>query len=139
MGIRVKQKGYFKTTLNALDTLAGTTFEPLLHLYGQKGVEALAAATPKDTGKTAESWKFRIDKDHGALVLNWYNTNTNEGANIAILLQYGHIGPGNAYVSGRDYINPAIQPVIKQLKVSIRLLLAQIFAGKVAPAMKKFL
>lgn len=136
MGIRVKQKGYFKHTLNALDTLAGTTFEPVLKLYGQKGVNALAAATPKDTGKTAESWKFRIDKDHGALVLNWYNTNTNEGANVAILLQYGHIGPGNTYVEGRDYIYPTIEPIIKEIKVSIRTMILSYLAGKAAPLIK---
>lgn len=137
MGIHIKQKGYFKQTLGILDTLAGTSFEPVLRLYGQKGVEALAAATPVDTGKTAESWKFRIDKDHGSLVLNWYNTNSNEGVNIAILLQYGHVGPGNAYVSGRDYINPAIAPVIKEMKTAIRLLLLQILAGKAAPVLRK--
>lgn len=139
MGIHVKQKGYFKHTLNALDTLAGSTFEPILYVYGQKGVNALAAATPRDTGKTAESWKFRIDNDHGALVLNWYNTNSNEGVNVAILLQYGHIGPGDAYVSGRDYINPAIQPVIKQAKAAVRTMILNLFAGKAVPALNKVL
>lgn len=139
MGIRVKQKGYFKNTLNALDTFAGTTFEPILYAYGQKGVNALAAATPKDSGKTAESWKFRIDKQKGALVLNWYNTNSNEGANIAILLQYGHIGPGDAYVEGRDYINPAIQPVVKEAKNAVRVMLLNMLAGHAAPIVKNLL
>lgn len=139
MGIRVKQKGYFKHTLNALDTFAGSTFEPILHAYGQKGVNALAAATPRDSGKTAESWKFRIDNDHGYLVLNWYNTNSNEGVNVAILLQYGHVGPGNAYVSGRDYINPAIQPIIKQAKAAVRAMVVNLLAGKAVPALNKIL
>lgn len=139
MGIHIKQKGYFKHTLNALDTFSGATFEPILYAYGQKGVNALAAATPRDSGKTAESWKFRIDKEHGYLVLNWYNTNSNEGVNVAILLQYGHVGPGNAYVSGRDYINPAIQPVIKQAKAAVRTMMLNLFAGKAVPALNKIL
>lgn len=139
MGIHLKQKGYFSQTFGMLDTLSGKTFEPIVLLYGQKGVEALKAATPKDSGKTAESWNFKVDKDHGAMVLNWYNTNSNEGANVAILLQYGHAGPGGVYVDGRDYINPAIQPVISSMKKAIRATLLALIGGHAAPSIAKYL
>lgn len=119
MGIRVKQKGDFKRTMNMLETVAGRTMAPFLKQYGEKGVEALAAATPKDSGKTAESWHFSMTETKGRLVINWNNSNTNEGANVAILLQYGHIGAGDVYVEGRDYINPAIQPVIDEMKTAL--------------------
>ena len=121
MGIHIKQKGNFSKTLGYLDTIAGKTLAPIMKQYGEKGVRALSEATPKDSGKTAESWKFKMEEDRkGSLVISWYNTNTNEGANVAILLQYGHVGPGDVYVEGRDYINPAIQPVINEMKHMLR-------------------
>lgn len=130
MGIRMKQKGEFKKTLSFLETVAGMSLGPLMEKYGQEGVEALKAATPKDSGKTAESWIFSIDETKkGRLAINWKNTNTNEGVNVAILLQYGHIGPGDAYVEGRDYINPAIQPIINKMKQALHSYLKGVAAG----------
>ena len=39
----------------------------------------------------------------------------NKGLNIAVLLQYGHGTRNGGYVEGRDYINPAIQPVFDRI------------------------
>ncbi len=87
----------------------------VLHKYGKKGVEALAAATPKDTGKTAESWSYEIVDEEGSSKIVWKNSNVNDGRVIALLLQYGH-GTGNGgYVKGIDYINPAIQGIFQQM------------------------
>lgn len=83
--------------------------------YGQMGVEALEAATPRDTGTTALSWQYEITNQNGQIRVSFYNTNVNDGVNIAIILQYGH-GTGNGgYVKGRDYINPAVQPLFEQM------------------------
>lgn len=86
-----------------------------LNKYGEMGVEALKAATPRDTGKTAESWKYRIEDGEAVVKIIWYNTNENKGENIAILLQYGHGTTNGGYVKGRDYINPALQPVFEKM------------------------
>lgn len=89
-----------------------------LDKYGRKGVDALADATPKDTGKTAESWKYKITRSNGSATISWYNTNENKGVNIAVILQYGHGTKNGGYVRGRDYINPAIQPVFDEIAES---------------------
>ena len=88
---------------------------PILDKYGKLGVEELKKVTPKDSGKTADSWIYEITKDEkGAYQIVWSNTNVVNGwANIAILLQYGHATRNGGYVKGTDYINPAIEKVFQ--------------------------
>ena len=83
--------------------------------YGQAGVDALQAATPRDTGLTASSWYYQIRKNRGNISIEFYNSNVNQGVPIAIILQYGHGTLGGGYVAGRDYINPAIRHVFDDL------------------------
>lgn len=86
-----------------------------LHTYGRQGVEILARATPSDTGKTANSWTYNLINSDGKYGIRWYNTNTNNGENVAILIQYGHGTGTGGYVQGIDYINPAIQPLFNRM------------------------
>lgn len=86
-----------------------------LEAYGQQGVDALAAATPTETGLTARSWTYDISRKGGRYYLSWHNTNIQNGAPIAILIQYGHGTGTGGYVQGRDYINPAIQPLFDKI------------------------
>lgn len=88
----------------------------ILEKYGKRGVEALKEATPKDTGKTSESWIYKIVEDEkGNLKIEWHNTNANDGQLIAILLQYGHATRNGGYVQGQDYINPAIDSIFNNM------------------------
>lgn len=94
----------------------GPLVRPILEKYGKRGVEALRDATPKNTGKTAESWAYDVVKDEkGQYQIVWYNTNKNNGVNIAILLQYGHATRNGGFVKGTDYINPAIEKVFNRM------------------------
>ena len=86
-----------------------------LDKYGQAGVAALASATPTDTGKTASSWRYEIISTGSGFKIDFLNSNINENVNIALILQYGHGTGTGGYVAGRDYINPAIQPVFDKL------------------------
>lgn len=116
MPLKIKQKGDWHKSYTFLKRLRDLG-DPLdLEKYGTMGVAALAAATPKDTGKTAASWYYEIDRsEEGKIKLNFYNSNINNGVNIAIILQYGH-GTGNGgYVEGQDYINPAVKPVFEEM------------------------
>lgn len=86
-----------------------------LESIAQRGVEALRAATPMDSGLTAASWGYRIEKSKSGVTITWTNTNIHSGANVAILLQYGHGTGTGGYVAGRDYINPAIKPIFDEI------------------------
>ncbi len=86
-----------------------------LESLGQRGVAALRAATPVESGLTAASWSYVIEKQGDVIFISWINTNAESGANVAILLQYGHGTGTGGYVSGRDYINPAIQPIFDEI------------------------
>lgn len=108
-------KGNFKNTEKFFDRIMHRSYKDILASYGERGVKALAAATPKDTGKTADSWTYSIEEGKGTVSIVWSNTNVNKGLNIAVLLQYGHGTRNGGYVQGRDYINPALQPLFDEI------------------------
>jgi len=92
----------------------GPFVKPILEKYGRRGVETLKEATPKDSGKTAESWTYSLVKnENGKYEIVWSNSNINNGVNVAILLQYGHATRNGGFVKGTDYINPAIEKVFQ--------------------------
>lgn len=111
MSIWFSNKGSFKNSEKWLKKALGSDYMDILHEYGRRGVENLSAATPVDTGLTASSWYYKIDKVDGKISISWYNSNVNNGVNIAIILQYGHGTGRGGYVVGRDYINPSLQPI----------------------------
>lgn len=86
-----------------------------LHEYGAKGVAALSANTPKDTGLTAESWTYFIKETEKRVKIVWVNDNIKDDLSIALLIQYGHGTRNRGYVKGIDYINPAIRPIFDQM------------------------
>lgn len=83
--------------------------------YGEAGVAALRQNTPRDTGKTAESWSYEVIRSKEAVRVVWKNSNIVKGVPIAIILQYGHGTRNGGYVQGRDYINPSLQPIFDQM------------------------
>lgn len=102
-------------TQKFLQTIAGRDLFSDLDSAGRRGVEALRAATPVDTGLTAASWSYNIKKEGDSYTLSWTNSHRVNGVLIAIILQYGHGTGTGGYVAGRDYINPAIQPIFEQI------------------------
>ena len=113
--ISFRQKGDFSKLEKMLKTSLGKDYRKVLEQYGREGVAALAAATPKDSGKTASSWDYEIVQKNGQLSVIWKNTNINDGVNIAIILQYGHGTKNGGYVQGIDYINPALRPIFEKM------------------------
>lgn len=113
--ITISMKGNFNKTELFFERIKSALKIGTFDKYGQMGVNALASATPKDTEKTAKSWKYEVEFYKDAVSIIWANTNKNDGANIAILLQYGHGLKNGGYVAGRDYINPALRPVFDKI------------------------
>lgn len=119
MKFGLKVKGDFKHIERFFDRVKTDDLAKKLNQYGLVGAAALAANTPMKTGKTASSWSYEIHKSGKGLELVWTNSNTNKGRNIAILIQYGHGTRNGGYVQGRDFINPAIQPVFDAIAEDI--------------------
>lgn len=113
--ITFRQKGDFSKLTRYLERVKKTTKISDLDKYGREGVAALASATPVDTGKTASSWNYKIEHNNESVVISFNNTNINKGVPIAIILQYGHGTRNGGWVEGRDYINPAIQPIFDKI------------------------
>lgn len=114
--IKIKHKGDFSKVNKYLEkTKKGINIRSLDE-YGRRGVEALESSTPVDTGLTARSWYYEIEKENDKVVrLSFCNSNIQNGVPIAIILQYGHGTRNGGWVEGRDYINPALQPIFDEL------------------------
>jgi hypothetical protein len=113
--ITFRQKGDFSKLTRYLERVKEVVKLGNLDKYGREGVAALASATPIESGKTASSWYYEIENSNGSATISFYNSNVNKGVPIAIILQYGHGTGTGGWVQGRDYINPAIQPVFDRI------------------------
>lgn len=113
--ITFKQQGSFNSTEKFLSKMNTFDINEILIKHGEDGVRALAAATPVETGKTANSWSYEIGTEGKNPTLYFKNESINNGVNIAIVLQYGHGTRNGGYVEGRDYINPALRPVFDDI------------------------
>lgn len=115
MKIKLSSKGDFSKSIEYLTNLKKLDMKKILEKYGQLGLDALLEATPKRTGLTSRSWEYKVSVNGKEATINWYNTNVQNGMNIAVILQYGHGLKGGGYVRGRDYINPAMQPIFDEI------------------------
>ena len=117
--ISVSIKGNFDRTEKFLES--STKFDDsrrILHLlkkYGDQGIEALEKSTPKDTGRTANSWGYTITKSRNGYTIYWTNSNIQDGFSIAVILDTGHATRQGGYVKGVNYIRPTIRPVFDQI------------------------
>lgn len=113
--ITFRQQGDFRKITGFLERAMEFIDIGALNKYGEKGVAALSAATPLDSGETASSWYYEIEHKKGSAAIIFNNSHVNNGVPIAIILQYGHGTRNGGWVEGRDYINPAIQPIFDEI------------------------
>jgi len=113
--IRIRQKGDFSKLTRYLVKVDKAVKVKDLDEFGREGVAALALATPVDSGLTAKSWYYKVEQKNGSASITFYNSNIQNGVPIAIILQYGHGTRNGGWVQGRDYINPAIQPIFDKI------------------------
>lgn len=113
--ITFRQKGDFSKLSRYLEKVKEAAKVGVLDKYGQAGVAALSSATPVESGLTAQSWYYEIERTKSSAVIRFLNSNVNNGVPIAVILQYGHGTGTGGWVEGRDYINPAIQPIFDNI------------------------
>ena len=113
--ISFRQKGDFSKLTSYLERVKEIANRGILDKYGREGVAALSSATPVDSSLTANSWYYKIENRKGSATITFYNSNIQNGVSIAIILQYGHGTRNGGWVEGRDYINPAIQPIFDKI------------------------
>lgn len=114
MKVWATSKGDFSQTLDWLKSATNKSYD-ILNKYGQRGVEALERATPKLTSLASTSWGYEIEGTNGSYKLVFHNYDIEGGYNVAILIQYGHGTGTGGYVTGKDFINPALQPIFDDL------------------------
>ena len=115
MTISISTSGSFRNTQRFLKKFGKMDIRSTLNKYGEKGVKALNQATPSETGRTAASWSYAVETKGGAYTIAWTNNVMAGDVPLVILLQYGHGTGTGGYVAGRDFINPAIQPIFDQI------------------------
>lgn len=115
MKFKASATGNWNKTIEFLERNSKSDWVKKLDPLARQGVNALSAATPRDSGETAGAWSYSIKVGHSYIFVDWHNSNENQGIPIAILLQYGHGTGTGGYVAGTDFINPAIQPIIDQM------------------------
>ena len=113
--ISFRQKGDFSKLTRFLERAKEAVHIGDLDKFGKEGVAALASATPVDSGETANSWYYEIENRKGSVTISFHNSNVQNGGPIAVILQYGHGTRNGGWVQGRDYINPAIQPIFDKI------------------------
>lgn len=111
---KIEKSGDLTKTFDFLKRMSSDELFQSLNRYGQKGVKALSAATPQDTGKTASSWEYKVKMGRKPSI-TWYNTNVVNGFKVAVGIQIGHGTAGGGYVQGIDYINPALRPLFQEI------------------------
>lgn len=116
MGIYFKQHGDFNRLQKYLTKAPNAVTLTHLQKYGEMGVEALKAATPVDSGVTAASWSYEIKGTNSGYAIEFHNSNVADGwFNVALMIDTGHGTGTGGWVEGRNYIDPAIQPVFDKM------------------------
>lgn len=113
--INFRHKGDFSKLTRYLANVEKAVNVKDLDQFGKEGVAALQSVTPVDTGLTANSWYYEIENVKGSSTIRFCNSNIQNGVPIAIILQYGHGTRNGGWVVGRDYINPAVQPIFDEI------------------------
>jgi len=115
MKITVRSKGDFTKANTYFGKLKKAIRVNDLEKYGEAGVAALSSATPVDSGLAASSWYYRIERKTDSIRIIFLNSDIENGFPVAIMLQFGHGTGTGGWVEGRDYINPAIQPIFDEI------------------------
>lgn len=111
----LQSSGSWKKTEDFLRAIKSDKIYAALDKYGRLGVNALSSATPVESGISANSWGYEVERKAGRYSITWTNNHVVDGVPVVILLQYGHGTGTGGYVQGRDFINPALRPIFDKI------------------------
>ena len=111
--------GSFDKTEAFLRKMSTLHIDQILNAEAQKGVVALSRATPKESGRAAISWGYKIQKTNSSVTIGWTNSDIENGYPVALMIQYGHGTGTGGYVQGQDYINPAMRPIFDSIAQTV--------------------
>jgi hypothetical protein len=115
--LRLSSRGEYKDTIRYLKSIeSNIDVTSILDKYGQIGVDRLSKATPVQSGTTASSWGYSVEKRKNGYVINFYNTNQNEGYHIVLLLMHGHVTQEGRWVAANDFVTPVIKELCEELQ-----------------------
>lgn len=117
--LTITHSGKLSKTERFLQNARHINYKPILEHYAKIGLEALANATPVDSGVTADSWSYKVAVERGRYSIVWTNSKTVDGDPLVILLQYGHATRNGGYVQGNDFINPTLKPIFDQISKAV--------------------
>lgn len=113
--VSVSTSGSFDNTERFLRAMQKLDLSKIAAAQAEKGVRALSAATPQESGLAANSWGYEITKSTGSLTISWTNSDIENGYPVAVMIQYGHGTGTGGYIQGIDYINPAMRPIFNEI------------------------
>ena len=108
-------KGDFKFTMRFLKKISSKSFYKKLEEYAKEGVDALANATPKKTGDLSLRYSYTIDVGLDSTTITWHNDKMINGQSLVLMLNYGHGTRNGGWVTGLDFIDPAMAPVFEKM------------------------
>lgn len=114
-GFEFTHAGSFSKLEKFLKAMDKLSVKQIAEKQAQRGVQALIAATPRESGLAANSWGYKVVQNGRRITIQWTNSNRENGFPVAIALQYGYGTGTGGFVQGRDYINPAIRPVFESI------------------------
>lgn len=117
--ISFSSEGSFDKTEKFLRAMTTMNVDGILNAEAQKGVAALSKATPKDSGRAAISWSYKIEKTSNSVTISWTNSDVENGFPVALMIQYGHGTGTGGYIQGQDYINPAMRPIFDSIAETV--------------------
>jgi hypothetical protein len=117
--ISLSADGSFDSTERWLRSLQKLDISKIVQQAAQRGVDALARATPKESGRAASSWSYEVVKANGSITIGWKNSDIENGYPVALMIQYGHGTGTGGWIQGRDFINPAMRPIFDEIAETV--------------------
>ena len=116
MKVTFRHRGDFSRLKRYLSKSIDSVTMAHLQKYGEMGVEALKAATPVDSGATANAWRYEITSSSSGYSVEFHNDNVVDGwFNVALMLDVGHGTGTGGWVECLHFIDPTIQPIFEKM------------------------